>query len=336
MPRRFGEIEGYPPGSWFPDRHTLAASGVHTPLQAGISGDKEFGAESIVLSGGYEDDEDYGDYIIYTGQGGNEAGRQVSPQVLVRGNLALARSRVLGRPVRVIRGARHGFKQIPELQVPTGYRYDGLYHVEGHWRSRGKSGLPIWRFSLVRIAPDVALQRAGPATLPIVAELGPLYDSEASGEAVPRQTTLVQRIVRNTAVAISMKALYSARCQVCLTTISTAAGDYSEAAHIRPLGMPHNGPDHPSNVLCLCPNHHVMFDLGGFVIRDDLELMNPQTGELIGSLYVHPKHQIELDHVRYHRAMFSDDVVVPFEQGPRSFRRKKSGGSGSGQERMFR
>ena len=170
----------------------------------------------------------------------------------------------------------------------------------------------------------------------MVAELGPLYDAEASGEAAPRQPTLVQRIVRNTTVAISMKALYSARCQVCRLTISTAAGDYSEAAHIKPLGMPHNGPDHPSNVLCLCPNHHVMFDLGGFVVRDDLELMNPQSGELIGTLFVHPDHQIDLQYVRYHREMFVDDVIVPFEQGPRSFRRRKSGGSGTGQERMFR
>jgi len=79
-----------------------------------------------------------------------------------------------------------------------------------------------------------------------------------------------------------------------------------------------------------------MFDLGGFVIRDDLELMSPQTGELIGSLHMHPDHLIELDHVRYHRAMFMDDVVVPFEPQRRSFRRKKSGGSGPSRERMFR
>jgi hypothetical protein len=36
-----------------------------------------------------------------------------------------------------------------------------------------------------------------------------------------------------------------------------------EAAHIRPLGAPHNGPDTLDNTLCLCPNHHVLFDHGG-------------------------------------------------------------------------
>ena len=36
-----------------------------------------------------------------------------------------------------------------------------------------------------------------------------------------------------------------------------------EAAHIRPLGAPHNGPDTLDNTLCLCPNHHVPFDHSG-------------------------------------------------------------------------
>jgi hypothetical protein len=36
-----------------------------------------------------------------------------------------------------------------------------------------------------------------------------------------------------------------------------------EAAHIRPLGAPHNGPDTWDNTLCLCPNHHVPFDHSG-------------------------------------------------------------------------
>ena len=36
----------------------------------GISGTAKDGADSIVLSGGYEDDVDYGDEIVYTGHGG--------------------------------------------------------------------------------------------------------------------------------------------------------------------------------------------------------------------------------------------------------------------------
>lgn len=314
MARRFGEIDGFPPGSWFPDRHSLAAARVHTPLQKGISGDREFGAESIVLSGGYEDDEDFGDVILYTGQGGNEGGRQVAPQALLKGNLALARSCVIGRPVRVIRGARHVFRRIPDLRVDAGYRYDGLYRVESFWRSAGRSGLPIWRFRLIRLPQSDAQDREAAG----VAEDSPPYDR--TDGPLARYEATIQRLARNTEMAIAVKAIYSSRCQVCGTTVTTPAGDYAEAAHIRPLGSPHDGPDHPSNLLCLCPNHHVMFDLGGFVIRDDLTLMNPTTGELLGRLHAHPDHVIERAHLAYHRSLFSDDVVVPFEPESGSFR----------------
>jgi len=64
--RTFGEINGVSPGDLFDDRAALAKAGVHPPLVAGISGGKHEGADSIVLSGGYEDDEDLGDTIIYT------------------------------------------------------------------------------------------------------------------------------------------------------------------------------------------------------------------------------------------------------------------------------
>jgi putative restriction endonuclease len=59
MPERiFGHVEGYPEGSIFESRQHLSQSGVHRSTQAGISGGAEEGADSIVLSGGYEDDKD--------------------------------------------------------------------------------------------------------------------------------------------------------------------------------------------------------------------------------------------------------------------------------------
>ena len=65
----FGHIPGYPVGSWFENRAELADARVHRHRQAGISGSASKGADSIVLSGGYEDDQDFGDLIIYTGYG---------------------------------------------------------------------------------------------------------------------------------------------------------------------------------------------------------------------------------------------------------------------------
>ena len=87
---RFGHPYQYEVGSIFESRKALAEAGVHTPLQSGISGAAE-GACSIVLSGGYEDDIDDLDYIIYTGQGGRDlaTGHQVSDQEFIRGNKGL-------------------------------------------------------------------------------------------------------------------------------------------------------------------------------------------------------------------------------------------------------
>jgi hypothetical protein len=45
---------------------------VCTPLAGRHQRGSQTGAESIVVSGGYEDDEDHGDTIIYTGHGGND------------------------------------------------------------------------------------------------------------------------------------------------------------------------------------------------------------------------------------------------------------------------
>jgi putative restriction endonuclease len=89
MPERvFGHIPGYTVGSRFGSRAELSEAGLHRPTVAGISGSEREGADSIVLSGGYEDDKDFGDEIAYTGHGGRdqETGRQIANQNLSRGN----------------------------------------------------------------------------------------------------------------------------------------------------------------------------------------------------------------------------------------------------------
>lgn len=70
--RIFGEIAGIPEGTIFESRLELSRAGVHRPTQAGISGTGKEGADSIVLSGGYEDDQDEGNLIVYTGHGGRD------------------------------------------------------------------------------------------------------------------------------------------------------------------------------------------------------------------------------------------------------------------------
>ena len=79
--------------------------------------------------------------------------------------------------------------------------------------------------------------------------------------------------------------------------IKTKCGFYSEGAHIKPLGKPHNGDDGLSNIICLCPNHHVMFDRGTFSIKDNFELIGLETGRL----KVLDKHKLNKENIKYHR-----------------------------------
>ncbi|WP_446212901.1 HNH endonuclease [Micromonospora sp. IBSANI012] len=88
---------------------------------------------------------------------------------------------------------------------------------------------------------------------------------------------MIQRLVRSTALALKVKQLYDYRCQLCDTRLETPAGPNAEAAHVRPLDRPHNGPDSFDNILCLCPNHYVLFDAGGIWIGEHLEAQ-PQDG----------------------------------------------------------
>ena len=47
MADRFGEIPGIPVGTTFTNRVELARAGVHRPLQKGIAGSVDAGAESL-------------------------------------------------------------------------------------------------------------------------------------------------------------------------------------------------------------------------------------------------------------------------------------------------
>lgn len=78
-----------------------------------------------------------------------------------------------------------------------------------------------------------------------------------------RVAVITRRIVRDTAMSRRVKASHGDLCQICAATIDLPGGiRYSEGHHIQPLGGEHNGPDVPGNILCLCPNHHAMCDLG--------------------------------------------------------------------------
>jgi predicted restriction endonuclease len=124
------------------------------------------------------------------------------------------------------------------------------------------------------------------------------------------EATRSARIKRDLNVTKWIKATYQDQCQSCGTTVRTPSGNYSQGAHIKGLGFPHSGSDTINNMLCLCPNCHVLFDFGSLYIKDDLEtLVNIITNEET-KLEVKPEHALDLQSVRYHRLHVAG-VVTP-------------------------
>jgi hypothetical protein len=139
------------------------AAGVHRSMIGGIHGSEQ-GAYSICLSGGYPEDEDHGDYFIYTGSGGRELAegnkrqaKQTLDQKLERFNLGLAltcnraarKSDTQGftapdwkksQALRVLRG----FKEKSIFAPKEGYRYDGIYKIEKYWPRKNSQNLIVW------------------------------------------------------------------------------------------------------------------------------------------------------------------------------------------------
>ncbi|MFJ3668197.1 HNH endonuclease [Streptomyces sp. NPDC090106] len=108
---------------------------------------------------------------------------------------------------------------------------------------------------------------------------------------------------RDPRLAERIKLLHGHRCQVCGERLETRFGHYSEAAHIQGVGRPHKGPDRLSNMLCLCPNHHVQFDKLFFFIDEEWNVRRSRDEKLIRPLIRHPKHVIDQTCVEYHRGL---------------------------------
>ncbi|XP_019421210.1 PREDICTED: histone-lysine N-methyltransferase, H3 lysine-9 specific SUVH6-like isoform X1 [Lupinus angustifolius] len=154
-----GSVPGVEVGDEFQYRVELNMIGLHRQSQSGIDYLKHNGkilATSIVASGGYADDLDNSNVLIYTGQGGNVMSSDKEPedQKLERGNLALKNSSEEKNPVRVIRGYG-SMDGRPKTLV-----YDGLYLVESYWQDMGPHGKLVYKFRLRRIPgqPELALK----------------------------------------------------------------------------------------------------------------------------------------------------------------------------------
>lgn len=114
-----------------------------------------------------------------------------------------------------------------------------------------------------------------------------------------RIRTTITRTVRDTALTGRIKRERKHRCQVCSMRLTTKGKPYAEAHPVKPVG--HGGPDSESNILVLCPNHHVLFDRGEItILPEDIETIIDSKGNRIGTTRPPlPKRQFLQYHHRY-------------------------------------
>ncbi|CAM6093487.1 unnamed protein product [Calypogeia fissa] len=141
-------------GESWEDRMECRQWGAHFPHVAGIAGQSDHGAQSVALSGGYEDDEDHGEWFLYTGSGGRDLSgnkrtnkEQSFDQKFDKSNEALRVSCKRGYPVRVVRSHK---EKRSSYAPEKGVRYDGVYRIEKCWRKKGIQGHKVCRYLFVR------------------------------------------------------------------------------------------------------------------------------------------------------------------------------------------
>ncbi|RZC59487.1 hypothetical protein C5167_006790 [Papaver somniferum] len=167
-------------GESWEDRMECRQWGAHLPHVAGIAGQSGHGAQSVALSGGYKDDEDHGEWFLYTGSGGRDLSGnkrtnkdQSFDQKFEKMNEALRLSCKKGYPVRVVRSHK---EKRSSYAPETGVRYDGVYRIEKCWRKTGIQGFKVCRYLFVRCdnepAPWTSDEHGDrPRPLPVIKEL---------------------------------------------------------------------------------------------------------------------------------------------------------------------
>ncbi|KAK2385395.1 Zinc finger (C3HC4-type RING finger) family protein [Trifolium repens] len=179
-------------GDTWEDRMECRQWGAHFPHVAGIAGQSTHGAQSVALSGGYIDDEDHGEWFLYTGSGGRDLSgnkrtnkNQSFDQQFENMNEALRLSCRKGYPVRVVRSHK---EKRSSYAPEEGVRYDGVYRIEKCWRKIGIQGHKVCRYLFVRCDNEAApwtsdLSGDRPRPLPIIEEFKDAIDvTERKGD----------------------------------------------------------------------------------------------------------------------------------------------------------
>ena len=150
------------------------------------------------------------------------------------------------------------------------------------------------------------------ATAPEDVEEADWLEQEGSDDTVQRLIVRSAAQKRDRMLAAKLKHHYGNRCMFCGEVLAVGQDRfYSEAAHIKPIGTPHGGPDKTTNMLVLCPNHHIQFDRGILSLHlsgKQLKVVSSVRHDPLNGIVVSPKHKIDLDFVRWHQRWFNPKV----------------------------
>ncbi len=183
---------------------------------------------------------------------------------------------------------------------------DGVWRViSGGWKSANVVGAPIrhlpWK--VTKLAGYNGTSCSVDAADYVVKRINSTSQRKDRGTSVAtpeapdlaeppaRVLSTTYRILRDTALALRVKALHKNECQLCGHTIILPDGSrYSEGHHIQPLGKPHDGPDVMANIICVCPNHHAELDYGvRALLAKDLRTV---PGHSVSETYIHYHNSI--------------------------------------------
>lgn len=155
-PAVFGH-NGIEVGSCWPLQIAALRDGAHGSRMAGISGKRNEGAYSVVVSGMYAGlDKDHGDVLLYSGSDSHANEDPDAPKITGHTRV-LMKSVETRRPVRVIRSRGANSRFSPA----AGLRYDGLFEAVSYAIQKNKKGGAYVQFRLERCGnqPSIDLHR---------------------------------------------------------------------------------------------------------------------------------------------------------------------------------
>lgn len=126
------------------------------------------------------------------------------------------------------------------------------------------------------------------------------------GEEAKRRDVKIKQLIRRGDNIKFIKDVYQGKCQISGITLRLPAGTFSiDCAHIRPLGIPHKGPDGVENMLSLSPTMHRLFDRGCILINPktfSVKLLHGNDLPHLAKLIVKPVHRLSRDAIKYFNA----------------------------------